>query len=227
MENTRREFLTIAGVAMPLSVVALLTQTACSQSEADQFITITGEIVAGVEGALPIVQLFVPPPYNLLEPTVAALLNQINSAAANIASAAAANGTALALTQVVITNLQSIVFSPAVLAQLPTNLVGPNGPVNVQALFQSIFTLVNNELALAAHMSGQTVAANPTNVINSVILTPSAAAPKAKLATTQVKMTGKQMTTINAMLVQARRNAAVMSALPSAETIKANAALGR
>jgi hypothetical protein len=222
---TRRDLFKRSALVLPAGIAVLLAD-ACSQSEADQFITITGEIVAGVEGALPIIQLFIPPPYSALEPTVAALLNQVNTVATNIANAAATNGTALALTQVIIAQLQTIVFSPTVLASLPTNLIGPNGPINVQALFQSIFTLVNNELALAAHMSGAVITPNPANVINSVILSPTIAA-KAKLATTPAIMTGKQMTKINAMLAQALRNAAVMSALPSAATVKANAALGR
>lgn len=225
-EITRRDLFKRSALVLPVGFAVLITD-ACSQSEADQFITITGEIIAGVQGALPIVQLFVPPPYNLLEPTVAALLNQVNTAAANIANAAASNGTALALTQVIITNLETITLSPAVLAQLPTSLLGPNGPVNVQALFQSIFALVNNELALAAHMSGSIVVPNPNNVINSAVapptqmLSPQALADspelkaKAKLSTTQVKMTGKQMSKITAMLDQAHRNTAVMAGFPA------------
>lgn len=194
-------------------LAGLLIASACNQSTADQFINITGQIVADVQVALPLIDLFVPPPFNLLEPTVASFLNLANTAAANIANAAASNGTALSLTQVIISNLGSIVLDPSVIAKLPTSIQGANGPVNTQALVQALVTVINNALTLAAHQAGTTVAPSGTNAILTVAPVPQAAS--AKLAQTQVKMSGSQMKKITDMLTQAHRNAAVMSAAPA------------
>lgn len=206
-------------------LAGLLIASACNQSSADQFINITGQIVADVQVALPIVGLFVPPPYNLLEPTIATFLNLANTAAANIANAAATNGTALSLTQTIVTNLGTIALDPTVLAKLPTSIQGANGPVNTQALIQALVTVINNAITLAAHQAGATVTTSPTNVIVSVQAP--AVAANAKLAHVQVKMTQAQMDKISEMLEQTKRNRDVMSAYPSAATIKANQMLGR
>lgn len=224
---TRRNLLKTVLLSVPIGGLTL--EIGCGQLEIDQFITITSQIVAGLQGALPIIQLFIPPPYNLLEPTLAALINQLSTAAIAIANSTAPGATGLSVTQTVIQQFETIVFSPAVLAQLPSTFTGPNGPVNVQALFQSIFTLVNAELAAAAHMQGAVVVAQANNVINAVQSATALATTNAQvlLAAKPLSMSGSQKKRIADMKTAAKRVMDVVSALPSADTIRKNQAIGR
>lgn len=143
---TRRSMLT----AMPIAGLAIL-EVGCKPADAAQFVTVLNQITFGIQSALPIIDLFVPPPYNALEPAVATFLNLLTTATGQAAMTLAdASLTATQQAQAVIKAYAGVILDPSVIQRLPTNLQGPNGPINTQQLIVSLVNLTNSLLAQLA-----------------------------------------------------------------------------
>lgn len=159
-ELSRRDV--IKRVSLFPLVGVLSIEMGCTTAEANQFINILNNVTLAVQGALPIISLFTPAPYNLLLPEIAGFINLANTAASSTASELASADTDLVRSQKILGYWATVVLNPATLAQLPTNV----NNINTQALIQALVTYINNLLSqIAQSMPGVSVVNTARNAI--------------------------------------------------------------
>lgn len=160
---SRRDLIKGMSIVPIAGVFAL--QEGCTSAQATQFINLLDDVTLAVQGALPIISLFTPAPYNLLLPVIAGFINLANTAASSTATELASMDSALIQSEKILNYWASVVLDPSVLAKLPTNV----NNINTQALIQALVTYINNLLSqIAATIPGTSVSTTTQNAIVSV-----------------------------------------------------------
>ena len=122
-----------AGVLLPCAV----TLTSCS---ANGLVGILDLVGAGLNAALPILALVLPPPYNALLPLLAKLFGVLNTAIASTATVLQKNEPALQQAKDIEAAWAAAILDPTVISQLPSTPISSTNPNSVQSLVQALVT---------------------------------------------------------------------------------------
>lgn len=160
---SRRDVIRGIGIFPIMGVLSI--EVGCTSAQANQFINILDGVTLAIQGALPIISLFTPPPYSIFLPEIASFINLANTAASSTATELASTDSALTQSQKILNYWATVVLNPLTLAKLPTNV----NNVNTQALIQALVTYINNLLSqIAQTIPGVAVANTPGNSIVAV-----------------------------------------------------------
>lgn len=171
---SRRDLFKQAAIVLPVGI-GFIAASGCTpvvtQSQADAFVGGLDKVVTAIQGALPIVSLFVPPPYGYLVAPAAGFLNLASTLTSNIVQEFASGDSSADQTKKVIGFISATFLDPSIIGKLPASFVPPSGiPINTQAFFVSVIKLLNDSIAQFAHVTPNAVVLPPTatNALNSI-----------------------------------------------------------